>query len=738
MAAPPPGHVTALCSHWLVFPPQLARREGRRQCRLCCAIMAFSLPFIICQVIVALTIDLNLTDWLGSYEIVTPLLVEERIVNKTRELTYVIMIDRTDYVIHLIRNPMLVPTDFKVFSYNKAYSLYFDEPHILTQCYYQGYIQGYPNSVVAMNTCSGLRGIMHTDEFIYAIEPSQQLDNFKHVAYSMEQFKTTIHCLLNTSIYHPPTKSSPIEQGLGGRNKTAYVEVFMVVTQQQFEFHHENQTLLLESMLDLINGVNAVYQALNSHIVLVGIEIWSNENLINTAGKNVHAILSDFLAWKREYLDENIKCAVAVLSWRDETVSTSSLSHLRGACSPDNSAFIIKMNLEKPVLSLNLFTHELGHILGMKHDTSGCTCKSGKAACVMANSGLLSLGFSNCNEKDMEMFFASSEASCLWKELSQCGNNILEQGEECDCGSVQECAIIKCCDPTICKLRENAECLSGLCCKDCRLLPKGTLCRIPKTECDLAEYCDGASSHCPLDMYQQNGSPCNNGTSLCYENTCYDYNKHCETVFGEGATVAPLSCFQSVNTIGDRFGNCNTEREMVECNIMNVMCGRLQCQNVSSQMKPIDNKTAIILTPNGNSWCWGIDFHSNQHSFDLGTVPDGAPCDTGKICLNKRCLSSSVLSYDCDVKRKCGGNGVCNNRKNCHCYSQWAPPNCTESGYGGSVDSGPVTKDSSLVFMPEGGMLRLYDTSAARCPRLPVFIIILYQTLLIECFQSIY
>ncbi|NP_001079284.1 ADAM metallopeptidase domain 21 L homeolog precursor [Xenopus laevis] len=700
--------------------------------------MGFRLPFIVCHVVVvALSFNLNVTDWLDSYEIVTPLFIEDRTVNKTRELTYAIMIDSKDYIIHLVHNPMLVTTDFKVFSYSKTYSLYFDEPHILTHCYYQGYVQGYPNSVVAMNTCSGLRGIMHTDEFIYAIEPSEPLHHFEHIAYSMEQFKTTIDCLLDTSIYLRSTESSAIEQGLCVRNKTAYVEVFMVATQQQFEFHHENRTFLLESMLDLINSVNAVYQDLNTHIILVGIEIWSNDNLINTEGRNVHDILSDFLAWKKEYLDEHIKCAVAVLSLRDETIPSSGLSHLRGACSLDDSAFMIMMNLEKPMLSLDLFVHELGHILGMRHDTSGCKCKSGKPACVMASRGLLSLGFSDCNEKDMEMFFASSEASCLWKELSQCGNNILEQGEKCDCGSVQECPTISCCDPTSCKLRENGECLTGLCCKDCKLLPKGTLCRMPKTECDLAEYCDGASNHCPLDMYKQNGAACNNGTSVCYENRCYDYNKHCESIFGEGATVAPFSCFQWVNTIGDRFGNCNTEREMVECNIKNVMCGRLQCQNVSSEMKPVDSKTAIILTPNGNSWCWGLDFHSKHSSFDLGSVPDGAPCDTGKICLNKRCVSSSLLSYDCDAEHKCGGNGVCNNRKNCHFYSQWAPPNCTQSGYGGSVDSGPITKHSPVEFMPEGGILRLYDTNAASL-MVPFLMTTLYHTLVIECFQSIY
>lgn len=45
-----------------------------------------------------------------------------------------------------------------------------------------------------------------------------------------------------------------------------------------------------------------------------------------------------------------------------------------------------------------------------------------------------------------------------------CGNKILETGEDCDCGTVDECEADKCCDAITCKFAEYAECAHGPCC----------------------------------------------------------------------------------------------------------------------------------------------------------------------------------------------------------------------------------------------------------------------------------
>lgn len=51
-----------------------------------------------------------------------------------------------------------------------------------------------------------------------------------------------------------------------------------------------------------------------------------------------------------------------------------------------------------------------------------------------------------------------------------CGNSIVEDGEDCDCGTIEECHDQDpCCDPITCKLVKDAECASGPCCSDCKV-----------------------------------------------------------------------------------------------------------------------------------------------------------------------------------------------------------------------------------------------------------------------------
>lgn len=119
-----------------------------------------------------------------------------------------------------------------------------------------------------------------------------------------------------------------------------------------------------------------------------------------------------------------------------------------------------------------------------------------------------------------------------------CGNSIVEEGEDCDCGSIDNChQVDPCCDPITCKLTKEAQCASGPCCESCQLKERGVICREALNECDLPEHCSGDSGDCPGNVFKKNGSPCGEGTGYCFNGVCPTLTLQCEYIWGYGMTI---------------------------------------------------------------------------------------------------------------------------------------------------------------------------------------------------------
>lgn len=52
-----------------------------------------------------------------------------------------------------------------------------------------------------------------------------------------------------------------------------------------------------------------------------------------------------------------------------------------------------------------------------------------------------------------------------------CGNKIVEENEDCDCGSLENCEEVDpCCDHITCKLKKESECSAAhKCCSKCKV-----------------------------------------------------------------------------------------------------------------------------------------------------------------------------------------------------------------------------------------------------------------------------
>lgn len=287
----------------------------------------------------------------------------------------------------------------------------------------------------------------------------------------------------------------------------------------------------------------------------------------------------------------------------------------------------------------------------------------------------------------------------------KCGNGFLEDGEDCDCGEVEECTN-PCCNAHNCTLKMGAQCAHGDCCQNCRLKVAGTICREAAGSCDLPEYCTGASPYCPANVYLLDGSSCAYGEAYCNNGMCMTHHQQCVQLWGPGAWPAPAACFQDVNMAGNTYGNCGKDSQgrYVKCDKRDAMCGKIQCQ--SSAKKPQGTNTVSIDTTirfNGREVkCRGTYMYTakddEEDLSDPGLVMTGTKCGDGMVCKDRRCQNASLFELEKCVSR-CNGHGVCNSNKNCHCNAGWAPPYCEKPGLGGSVDSGPVQHDNHEAIL---------------------------------------
>lgn len=648
----------------------------------------------------------------ASYEITIPKSLSFKSGHqKSKNMTYLFQIEGRNLVMQLRQKRGLIPKHLPIFTYSKDGELQLDYPFFRDDCYYSGVVEGDPFSLAIISTCSGgLRGLLQFKNKIYEIEPLPESATFQHVVFRLEEKVGVVPMMCGLTqeeqrhqeamIQNPDEKTNKIISKGNWWSHERYAEIAIVIDHERFLKFGKNETLTVINILDIFYIANVLYEPLSVHLSIAGLEIWSEGNLI-PIHDDIGETLEEFTNWRRDSLLARLPNDAGHLFIFKNFGPAVGLAYLGTICD-DNKGSAVESYVTSNLYRIsNTFIHELGHNLGMQHDTEYCLCD--RAKCIMAPKQVITDQFSNCS---YIQYFSLRNLNCLLIppdpnkifKFKFCGNKVVDNGEQCDCGTKAECKLDPCCQSN-CKLRLGATCAFGQCCAKCQYQATGTICRNKTSSCDFPEYCNGVSERCPEDFYVQDGAPCSDG-AYCYNGNCNTHNRQCKAIFGSKAIAASEVCFREMNTEGDRFGNCGLIHGIYnKCIPNNILCGRIQCENVES-LPSLEDHTTIVQTFKGNKQCWGTDYHSGMKIMDIGAVRDGTPCGNGMMCINRECVNVSLLRYDCDVT-KCHNRGICNNFKHCHCEQGWAPPDCKEEGNGGSIDSGPPPLYERERFHPK-------------------------------------
>ncbi|XP_066549223.1 disintegrin and metalloproteinase domain-containing protein 12 [Amia ocellicauda] len=593
-------------------------------------------------------------------------------------------------------------------------------------CYYHGEVEGRVGSDVSLSTCSGLRGFIAVKNKTFVLEPAFDPANGTHVIYRAEHLDfspgTCGHAFNISNGGAGGTDSAGHFGEFGARHKrdtqrtTKYVELIIVADNREFQKQGKDVEKVKQRLAEIANYVDKFYRALNIRVALVGLEVWSDADKC-AVSQDPFTTLHEFLDWRKLKLlplrpHDNAQLVSGVY-FQGTTIG---MAPIMSMCTAEQSGGIVMDHSDNPLGAAVTLAHELGHNFGMNHDTleRGCGCRAtaDRGGCIMTPSTGYPFPtvFSSCSKKDLAASLEKGVGMCLFNvpEIKvlyggqKCGNGYVEEGEECDCGELEEC-MNPCCNATTCTLKGDAVCAHGQCCEGCQLKPAGTPCRDSNNACDLPEFCTGASPHCPANVYLHDGHACHQLDGYCYNGICQTHEQQCVTLWGPGAKPAPGICFERVNSAGDPYGNCGKDSKgsFGKCEIKDAKCGKIQCQGGANRpvigTNAVSIETNIPLPEGGRVLCRGTHVYLGDDMPDPGLVLTGTKCGQSLMCLNRQCQNVSVFGVQ-DCAGKCNGRGVCNNNKNCHCEAHWAPPLCDKTGFGGSVDSGPIRQaDSSRL-----------------------------------------
>ncbi|KAG8441049.1 hypothetical protein GDO86_006694 [Hymenochirus boettgeri] len=564
---------------------------------------------------------------------------------------YELKVEGEPMVLKLDKTEDLISDDYTETQYQPDGTPVAARTEIQDHCYYQGQVKDDRNSLISISTCKGLSGMIQTRGRRYLIEPLNKTDSEEHAVFPFQaQRENPLTCGVTNTTYtegnfSDTSFSTSDEEKRDFLKSKKYIQLYMVADNSIFNKYKRSSEDVKERIFEIVNYVNLVYKEVNIFVALTGLEIWNNYDkftVVSSANDN----LVRFSNWRtRDLLPIKSHDNAQFITNMDFDGSTVGLAYVGTMCSDTHSTGVIQDHTDSSIALGATVAHEMGHNLGMNHDELHCTCPSGPCIMEPSLSFITPRQFSTCSHRNYQDFVLQKMPLCM-KDLPQkteiqtppvCGNKFTEQGEECDCGSVQECTN-KCCDAATCKLKPESQCAGGQCCTNCQ--KAGSMCRAIQHDCDLSEMCDGQSSECPSDRFRVNGFPCRNG---------------------DGSRLADSSCFNH-NLRGYSNGYCQGANGVsIPCNQRDVKCGVLFCS---------DGNTYPVV---GGYYVIGTCKSTQNPTF---LVENGTKCGDNMVCYRSECRHVESTFGTSNCSSKCPKHAVCNHEKQCQCEEGWAPPNC--------------------------------------------------------------
>ncbi|KNE70308.1 myxococcus cysteine-rich [Allomyces macrogynus ATCC 38327] len=462
-------------------------------------------------------------------------------------------------------------------------------------CYYHGSIVDYEASLAAISLCNGINGVIQFNEtHRYTIRPGDTAAVTSHQARdsALPNGLSRPHVLVrdvgipvsvtekdgpqdNFCSRAASTSGSDVDaqiqeaaarmrrdapvlksvelgtaaQGLvkRGINNNKVIELMIASDYERYQVwgnQTESSVFNLVNYMSLLTSNGLLPPPYTLRVTLVGQFTATSPMWVPAGNFTTSATLSLFCQWRTARLTDPA-FAGTFLARNDHgqvlTARTGNgLAWVGAVCSSTYSCSLAPGGRAGVIAGMvTAMTHEVGHNLGAAHDNDG-TSSCATSSYVMnpsycGNCQRQPSSWSNCSVADIRRNLATNGACLDTLSSPECGNGIVDPGEDCDSGNPVNGTA--CCSPQ-CRWRPGATCddRTGPCCRGCQLLSSTIMCRVAShPTCDSPSYCTGTSSTCPASasFAAKNGLACNSTTTgaagYCAYGACSSPTDQCTT-----------------------------------------------------------------------------------------------------------------------------------------------------------------------------------------------------------------
>ncbi|XP_069429046.1 disintegrin and metalloproteinase domain-containing protein 5-like [Ovis canadensis] len=209
----------------------------------------------------------------------------EAIKNPENNVAYIITIGGNPYFVHLTKQSFLSSASV-VYFYDKNDIQHHQPLSSQMDCNYHGYVAGFPNSLVSLNICSGLRGTLQFKNISYALEPVESISGFVHMIYEEKNDVSAMPLLLENDTYSYERSQYKVRKSSEryGHTKlfSRYIDMYIVVDKNLFDYMGSDINTVTQKIIQIIGLVNAYVEGLSlesyavSIVQLLGLNVGMN------------------------------------------------------------------------------------------------------------------------------------------------------------------------------------------------------------------------------------------------------------------------------------------------------------------------------------------------------------------------------------------------------------------------------------------------------------------------------